>query len=161
MTTRSRTTRAGACTTCGLRPAGGLAMQHGKPWLCRQRQGSIAIHGVWLPCWRRRAMRTGGTQSARNGCSVGVPGLSARLLRARLDTASRHRQGERWSMIAKTVDDRPADTAHEKAAKGPLRTGDHPTDSAYRRRCRQGAAARLAEESLPLDARLTCNGRGD
>lgn len=62
---------------------------------------------------------------------------------------------ERWPMIAKTVDDRLADTAHEKAAKGPLRTGDHPTDSAYRRRCRQGAAARLARRQPPLDARLT------
>lgn len=64
-------------------------------------------------------------------------------------------------MIAKTVDNRPADTAHEKAAKGPLRTGDHPTDSAYRRCCRQGSCCTACWLCFPLDARLTCNGRGD
>lgn len=54
-------------------------------------------------------------------------------------------------MIVKTVGNRPADAAYEKTAKGPLRTGNHPTDSAADR----GATARLADASLSSDARLT------
>lgn len=58
-------------------------------------------------------------------------------------------------MIVKTVGNRPADAAYEKAAKGPLRTGNHPTDSAADSAADRGAAARLADASLSSDARLT------
>ena len=89
MTTKSRTAHAGGLVLpTDLGSQVDWLCRHGKPWLCRQQARKHRYpRESDSPCWRRRAMQTRGVQLTRNGCSVGVSGSSARLLRARLDTA--------------------------------------------------------------------------